>query len=289
MLIQVLASGIAIGCIYALIALALVLVYKATDVVNFAQGEMAMFSAFIGLFLLTAAKLPLLVVLVLAFPVGALLGAFTERVVIRPLIGAPPLNALIVTIGLWMIFHYGAGWIWGFDAFTFPSLLRQEPVEIAGALVSPSSLAIAGVSILVLAALYVFLEYTREGTAMRAASMNAQAARLMGVSVGRVSLISWAIAAGIGAVAGVLAAPLTFIDVNMMFLVLLKALAGAVLGGFTSLPGAVVGGILVGVVESLTSVYISSAFDDAIAFVVIVAVLMIRPEGLLGKPAVKKV
>ncbi|WP_137390984.1 branched-chain amino acid ABC transporter permease [Rhodoligotrophos defluvii] len=289
MLIQVLVSGVAIGCIYALIALALVLVFKATDVVNFAQGEMAMVSAFAGLSLLTAGKLPLLAVLLLAFPIGALLGALTERIAIRPLLGAPPLNALIVTIGLWMIFHYGAGWIWGFDAFTFPSLLPQAPIEIAGALVSPSNLAIAGVSVLVLVGLYVFLEHTRQGTAMRAASMNPQAARLMGVSVGRVSLLSWAIAGGIGAVAGVLIAPLTFIDVNMMFLVLLKALAGAVLGGFTSLPGAVLGGVLVGVVESLTSVYVSSAFDDAIAFVVIVAVLMVRPEGLLGKPSVKKV
>lgn len=289
MLVQVLISGLAIGSIYALIALALVLVYKATDVVNFAQGEMSMFSAFIGFALLTHGGLPLFAVLLLAFPVGALVGAAVERLVIRPLLGAPPLNALIVTIGLWMIFHYGAGWIWGFDAFNFPSILPQEPVEMAGVLVSPASLAITGVSFLVLAILYVFLEHSREGTAMRAASMNPRAARLMGVSVARVSMASWAIASGIGAVAGMLVAPLTFIDVNMMFLVLLKALAGAVLGGFTSLPGAVLGGLLVGVVETLIGVYVSSTFDDSMAFVVIVAVLMIRPEGLLGRPAIKKV
>ncbi|MEM9577468.1 MAG: branched-chain amino acid ABC transporter permease [Pseudomonadota bacterium] len=182
-----------------------------------------------------------------------------------------------------------AGWIWGYDAFPFPSLLPEKPVNIGGTFVSPSSLAIAGVSILVLAILYLFLERSREGVAMRAASMNQNAARLMGISVGKVSMLSWAIAGGIGAIAGLLAAPITFIDTQMMFFVLLKALAGAILGGFNSLPGAVIGGVTVGIIESLTTVYLSASFDDAVAFVVIVAVLMIKPEGLFGKPTVKKV
>lgn len=286
---QALISGTAIGFIYALIALSMVLIYKSTDVINFAQGEMAMFSTFICFTLIAVFGLPLLLVFLLAFPIGAIIAAVTEKTVIRPLAGAPPLNSLIVAIGLFYIFHFGAGWIWGYDAFPFPSLLPEKPVSIGGTFVSPSSLAIAGVSILVLAILYLFLERSREGVAMRAASMNQNAARLMGISVGKVSMLSWAIAGGIGAIAGLLAAPITFIDTQMMFFVLLKALAGAILGGFNSLPGAVIGGVTVGIIESLTTVYLSASVDDAVAFVVIVAVLMIKPEGLFGKPTVKKV
>lgn len=289
MLAQTLISGTAIGFIYALIALSLVLIYKSTEVINFAQGEMAMFGTFICFSLLAYAGLPLLLVLFLAFPIGAVVGAVTERAVIRPLGGTPPLNSLIVAIGLWYIFHFGSGWIWGYDAFPFPSIFGDKPIDLAGTIVSPSNLAIAGVSILIFALLYVFLEHSKEGVAMRAASMNQNAARLMGISVGRVSILSWAIAGGIGTMAGFLVAPITFVDTSMMVLVLLKALAGAILGGFNSLAGAVIGGVLVGVIESVTNVYISSQFDDAVAFVVIVLVLMIKPEGLFGKPTVKKV
>jgi branched-chain amino acid transport system permease protein len=289
MLVQTLISGLAIGSVYALIALALVLINKATDIVNFAQGEMAMFGTFIAYSLLQRSGLPLPIVFLLVLPLGGLIGAMTERLTIRPLLGAPPLNALIVTIGLWMIFHYGAGWIWGFDPLTFPSLLPAAPVEIAGVRVSPNSLGIAAISLLLLALLYLFFEYTREGLAMRAASMNRGAAQLMGVTIGRVSMLSWTIAGATGAAAGMLLAPQSFVDVDMMFLVLLKALAGAVLGGFTSLPGAVLGGLVIGVTENLIGVYVSSAFKEAFAFLVIVLVLMIKPEGLLGKPSVRKV
>ena len=137
MLVQVLVSGIAIGCVYGLIALALVLINKSTDVVNFAQGEMAMFGAFVALALNRDLGLPMIVVLALAFPIGGLIGAVTERIAIRPLAGGAPINALIATIGLWMVFHYGAGWIWGFDPFRFPSLVSDVPIDIAGIRVAP--------------------------------------------------------------------------------------------------------------------------------------------------------
>ena len=288
MLVQVLVSGLAIGCVYGLIALALVLINKSTDVVNFAQGEMAMFGAFVALVLNRDLGIPLLAVLALALPIGGAIGLVTERVVIRPLTGAP-INALIATIGLWMIFHYGAGWIWGFDPFRFPALLSDTPIDIAGVRVGPNSLAIALVAAVLLVGFYVFFEFTREGIAMRAASTNARAARLMGIRTERVSAWAWCLGGGISMVAGILVAPMTFVDVDMMFLGLLKAIAGAVLGGFTSLPGAVVGGVLVGVIETMGGVYLSSAFKDVFAFLVIVAVLMVRPEGLFGKPAIKKV
>jgi branched-chain amino acid transport system permease protein len=283
MLGQLIGSGLALGSIYALLALSLVLINKATDVVNFAQGEMAMFGTFICFALLTRAGMPLAAVLVLAAPIGALLGAATERIAMRPLQAAPQVNALIATIGLWMIFHHAAGWIWGYDPVRFPSLFPSNPIDLLGARIAQNSLGIIGVSVLVMALLYLFFEYTRTGVAMRAASMNRRAAQLMGVDVGQVALLAWGLATAISVVSGFLIAPLTFLDFEMMFAVLLKAFAGAILGGFNSLPGAVAGCVLIGVLESLFAAYISTAFRDSFAFGIIIAVLMLRPEGLFTR------
>lgn len=289
MVSQLVVSGLALGSIYALLALSLVLINKATDVVNFAQGEMAMFGTFICFTLLARGGLPLPVVLAMSVPIGALLGAVTERLTMQPLQSAPQVNALIATIGLWMIYHHGAGWIWGYDPVRFPSLFSPEPVSILGARIAENSLGIIGVSLLVMALLYVFFEYTRTGIAMRAASMNRRAALLMGVNVGRVSLVAWSLASAISVVSGLLVAPLTFLDFEMMFAVLLKAFAGAILGGFNSLPGAIVGCVVIGVLENLFAAYISSAFKDTFAFGIIIVVLMIRPEGLFTRRVAKKV
>jgi branched-chain amino acid transport system permease protein len=289
MIPQLVASGLALGSIYALLALSLVLINKATDVVNFAQGEMAMFGTFICFTLLAKARLPLLLVVALAVPVGGLLGIVTERVTMRPLQSAPPVNALIATIGLWMIFHHGAGWIWGYDPVRFPSLFSSDPVNVFGARIAENSIGIIGVSLLVVVVLYVFFEHTRIGIAMRAASMNRRAAQLMGVNVSRVSLTAWGLASAISVVSGLLVAPLTFLDFEMMFAVLLKAFAGAILGGFNSLPGAVVGCLVIGVIENLFAAYVSSAFKDTFAFAIIIAVLMIRPQGLFTRRIAKKV
>jgi branched-chain amino acid transport system permease protein len=289
MIEQLVVSGLALGSIYALLALSLVLINKATDVVNFAQGEMAMFGTFICFGLLTRTGLPLVTVLVLAVPIGALLGAVTERVAMRPLQAAPQVNALIATIGLWMVFHHAAGWIWGYDPVRFPSLFSPEPVDVLGARIAQNSLGIMAVSLLVVALLYLFFEHTRSGIAMRAASMNRRAAQLMGVNVGRVALVSWALATAISVVAGFLVAPLTFLDFEMMFAVLLKAFAGAILGGFNSLPGAVVGCLVIGVLENLFAAYVSTAFKDTFAFGIIILVLMFRPQGLFTRRIAKKV
>ena len=289
MLGQLIASGLALGSIYALLALSLVLIHKSTDVVNFAQGEMAMFGTFICFALLTKAGMPLIAVLVLAAPIGALLGLATERIAIRPLQGAPQVNALIATIGLWMIFHHSAGWIWGYDPVRFPSLFPSDPLNVLGARVAQNSLGIIGVSVLVMILLYLFFAYTRTGIAMRAASMNRRAAQLMGVEVQKVGLLAWALATAISVVSGFLIAPLTFLDFEMMFAVLLKAFAGAILGGFNSLPGAVAGCLLVGVLESLFAAYVSTAFKDTFAFCIIIAVLMLRPQGLFTRRLEAKV
>jgi branched-chain amino acid transport system permease protein len=289
MIPQLVVSGLALGSIYALLALSLVLINKATDIVNFAQGEMAMVGTFVSFTLLGRTGLPLVVILVLAVPIGGLIGIVTERVTMRPLQSAPPINSLIATIGLWMIFHHGAGWIWGYDPVRFPSLFSPDPVNILGARVAENSLGIVGVSFLVVAVLYVFFEYTRAGIAMRAASMNRRAAQLMGVNIGRVSLTAWGLATAISVVSGLLVAPLTFLDFDMMFAVLLKAFAGAILGGFNSLVGAVVGCLVIGVTENLFAAYISASFKDTFAFAIIIAVLMVRPQGLFTRQIAKKV
>jgi branched-chain amino acid transport system permease protein len=285
---QLITSGLALGSIYALLALSLVLINKATDVVNFAQGEMAMFGTFICFALLTRVGLPLPTVLALAAPIGALLGVATERIAIRPLQGTPQVNALIATIGLWMIFHHSAGWIWGYDPVRFPSLFPSNPIDMLGARIAQNSLGVIGVSVLVMVLLYLFFEYTRTGIAMRAASMNRRAAQLMGINVDGVALLAWALATAISVVSGFLIAPLTFLDFEMMFAVLLKAFAGAILGGFNSLPGAVAGCLLIGVLESLFAAYISTAFRDSFAFGIIIAGLMLRPEGLFTRRLGKK-
>ena len=287
--LQLVVSGLALGSIYALLALSLVIINKATEVVNFAQGEMAMLGTFAALAVLGALRLPLWLVMLAAFPLGMAFGALVERVAMRPLASKPPINALIATIGLFLVFHHLAGWLWGYDPYRFPSLFSPEPVVIAGARISQASLGILGVSLAVMVLLWLFYERTRLGIAMRAASMNRRAARLMGVNVGRVSMTAWALATGISLVAGMLVAPLTFLDFEMMVIVLLKAFAGAILGGFNSLPGAVIGCLVIGVVENLFGAYVSTAFKDAFAFGIIVVVLMARPAGLFTRTVGTKV
>ena len=289
MIAQLVVSGLAVGSIYALLALSLVLIDKATDVVNFAQGEMAMFGTFVCYALLTTAGLPLSLVIASAIPIGALLGIVTERVAMRPIQGAPPVNALIATVGLWIIFHHLAGWIWGYDPLPFPSLFAPDPIDVLGARIAENSLGIIGVSLMVMVLLYLFFEYTRTGIAMRAASMNRRAAQLMGINVGRVAMLAWGLATIISVVSGLLIAPLTFLDFEMMFAVLLKAFAGAILGGFSSLPGAVIGCMVLGVLENLFAAYISTAFKDTFGFGIILLVLMFRPQGMFTRQVARKV
>ncbi len=289
MLAQLLLSGLALGSIYALLALALVLVHKATDVINFAQGEMATFTTFIAYTLLSRFGLPLPVVFILSFTIGAILGSLVHRVFIHPLSKAPPINILIVTIGLWIVFNNIGGWIWGYDPLRFPSLVPAQSIDVSGLRISPNSLATIGVAFGLMALLYLFFEFTREGTAMRAASMNRWAAQLMGIRVSRAATWSWALAAGVGGLAGLLVAPTTFLDFQIMVPVLLKAFASAILGGFNSLPGAVLGGLTIGILENLFGAYVSTAFKDSFSLLMIVAVLMFRPSGLFSGSQVKKV
>lgn len=289
MLLSLLLNGLAVGSIYALLALSIVLIHKSTGVINFAQGEMSMFGTFVAYSTLTKTGLPLPVVFLLGFPFGALLGLAVQKLVMEPIRKAPELNRLVTTIGLWFVFNSTAGWIWGYDPYRFPSLLPDTPIDIAGSKLTPSALAVIGVTVALLAALYLFFEHTREGVAMRAASSQPRSARLMGINISRVAVYSWMLAGGISIVSGMLIAPITFLDQQMMFSVLLKSFAGAILGGFGSLPGAVVGGLILGVLEVLLGAYVSNVAKDAFAFVLIIAMLMVWPSGLFGRGGVKKV
>ena len=285
--LQQIFSGLAAGSIYASLALALVMIYRATDLVNFAQGEMAMFSTYIAWTLINAG-LPFWLAFLITLAASFLGGMIIERVVIRPVENAPVLAAVVVTIGLLLIFNSVAGWIYTYTVQDFPSPFPDRPVF--GALMTTRDLGVIGVTLLMLVLLFAFFRYTPIGLAMRAAAQNPASARLCGIRVGRMLAIGWGLAAMIGATAGVMVAPVLFLDPNMMGGVLIYAFAGALLGGITSPVGAVVGGLIVGVTENLVGTYlIASQLKLTVAFALIILVLVFRPNGLFGTAIVRRV
>ena len=285
--LQQIFSGLAAGSIYASLALALVMIYRATDLVNFAQGEMAMFSTYIA-WTLVNAGLPFWLAFLITLAVSFAGGMIIERVVIRPVENAPVLATVVVTIGLLLIFNSVAGWIYTYTVQDFPSPFPDRPVF--GALMTTRDLGVIGVTLLMLVLLFAFFRYTPIGLAMRAAAQNPASARLCGIRVGRMLAIGWGLAAMIGATAGVMVAPVLFLDPNMMGGVLIYAFAGALLGGITSPVGAVVGGLIVGVTENLVGTYlIASQLKLTVAFALIILVLVFRPNGLFGTAVVRRV
>jgi branched-chain amino acid transport system permease protein len=285
--LQQIFSGLAAGSIYASLALALVMIYRATDLVNFAQGEMAMFSTYIA-WTLVNAGLPFWLAFLITLAASFAGGMIIERVVIRPVENAPVLAAVVVTIGLLLIFNSVAGWIYSYTVQDFPSPFPDRPVF--GALMTTRDLSVIGVTLLMLVLLFAFFRFTPIGLAMRAAAQNPASARLCGIRVGRMLAIGWGLAAMIGATAGVMVAPVLFLDPNMMGGVLIYAFAGALLGGITSPIGAVVGGLIVGVTENLVGTYlIASQLKLTVAFALIILVLVFRPNGLFGTAVVRRV
>ena len=286
-LLQQIFSGLAAGAIYASLALALVMIYRATDLVNFAQGEMAMFSTYIA-WTLVNAGLPFWAAFVLTLAVSFLGGMTIERVLIRPVENAPVLAAVVVTIGLLLIFNALAGWIFTYTLQEFPSPFPDR--TMFGALMTTRDLGVIGVTLAMLLLLFVFFRFTATGLAMRAAAQNPESARLCGIPVGRMLAIGWGLAAAIGATAGIMVAPVLFLDPNMMGGVLLYAFTGALLGGITSPVGAVVGGLIVGVTENLVGTYlIASQLKLTVALGLIILVLVFRPNGLFGTAIVRRV
>jgi branched-chain amino acid transport system permease protein len=285
--LQQIFSGLAAGAIYASLALALVMIYRATDLVNFAQGEMAMFSTYIA-WTLVNAGIPFWGAFALTLVASFAGGMAIERVVIRPVEKAPVLATVVVTLGLLLIFNALAGWLFTYTLQEFPSPFPDRP--LFGALTTTRDLGVVGVTLVMLALLYAFFRFTPAGLAMRAAAQNPESARLCGIHVGRMLAIGWGLAAAIGATAGIMVAPVLFLDPNMMSGVLLYAFTGALLGGITSPIGAVVGGLIVGVTENLVGTYlIASQLKLTVALALIILVLVFRPDGLFGTTIVRRV
>jgi branched-chain amino acid transport system permease protein len=288
--VQLVVDGIADGSIYGAVALSLVLIYRTTGVVNFAQGEMAMFSTFVAWGLIESG-LPLAAALVLTLVLSFLGGMIIERVIIRPVEGGEPLVLVIVTLGLLILLNSAAGWIWGFSNRSFPSLFSNDSIDVAGVRIDIESLGIVGVMLAVVGLVFLFTQRTKLGLAMRAVAMNPESSRLSGIAVGRTLMVGWGLAALVGALAGALIAPRLFLDVNFMGGVLIYAFAAATLGGFDSPIGAVVGGWIIGVAETLAGNYVDFIGADLkilVPLAIILVVLLIRPSGLFGSSEVAR-
>ena len=289
--IQQVVSGLATGGIYASLALALVMIYQATDVVNFAQGSMAMFSTYLAWSLLQAG-LSYWVVFFTTVAIAFVAGLVIERVVIRPVEDAPILAIVIVTLGLLVILNSVAGWIFSYIQKPFPSPFPSEPIKVGNIVFGAHDLGEIGVTLVVLLLLFLFFRYTTLGLAMRAAAQNPISSRLCGIRVSWMLGLGWGLAAAFGAIAGMMVAPVVFLDPNMMGGIQLYAFAAATVGGFTSPLGAVVGGLLVGVTENLVGTYvgfIGTELKLTVALAMIIIVLLIKPSGLFGRTSVRRV
>ncbi len=282
--LQVVVDGIADGSIYGALALALVLIFRSTGIVNFAQGEMAMFATFVAWGLHDSGR-PLWLALLGAFVLAFLGGMAVERVIIRPVEGGRPLNVVIVTLGLFILVNALAGWIWGFTNRGFPRIFPSGTAGLGEVALSVESLGIIAVLLAVVGLLWLLFQRTKLGLAMRAAAQDPDSSRLVGIRVGRLLMLGWGLAALLGALAGVLVAPRLFLDVNLMGGVLIYAFAGAALGGFDSPLGAVVGSWIIGVTENLAGTYVSAIGADLkvlVPLAIIFVVLLVRPSGLFG-------
>jgi branched-chain amino acid transport system permease protein len=288
--LQYILSGIAIGCIYGLVALGFVLIYKATEVVNFAQGELMMIGAFIAYTFVVFLNLNYWLAFLFTVCFMWVFGMLLDRVVLRPLVGEPVFAIVMVTIGFGILARSVVSMIpgWGTDTFSFKTPFAEKAVKAGGLVVSWEHLSIIVLSVALVLLFYLFFKYTRIGIALQATAQNQLAAVYMGISIKKVFSLTWAISAAVAAFAGVLLSPITMVHMNMGFIGL-KAFPAAVLGGFGSIPGAIVGGLIIGITESLAGVYLPIGWKDIAAFIILILVLMIRPEGLFGIQQKKKV
>ncbi|OGA90332.1 MAG: ABC transporter permease [Betaproteobacteria bacterium RIFCSPLOWO2_12_FULL_66_14] len=287
-LIHQVLAGLATGGIYASLALALVMIYQATHLVNFAQGELAMFSTYIAWTLINAG-MPYWGAFFLTVGFSFVLGVVIERAIIRPIENAPVLAVVVVFIALLVILNSIAGWIYTFTIKTFPSPFPEQPL-FGNKYMSSHEIGAICVTLVVLLLLYVFFRFTPLGLAMRAAAQNPESSRLVGIRVGWMLALGWGLAAAIGSVAGMMVAPIVFLDPNMMGGVLLYAFAAALVGGIDNPGGAVFGGFLVGVLENVLGAFvIGNELKLAVALVLIVGVLVVRPSGFFGKVHVSRV
>ena len=291
-LIQASLSGVAIGCVYSLVALGFVLIYKATGVLNFAQGELMMVGAYIYFSLVTSLDMTPLLAFGATLVLAGLLGALVERLVLHPLVDEPPFTLVMVTIGLATLLRAVTGMIWSHDTFAFPSPVPEGAVHLGQVAVPLVDVWTMAVTVVLSLLLFLFFHYTRLGTAMRAVAQNRYAAQLMGINVDRIFTLTWALAASLGAIGGMLLADISFLHTNMGFIGL-RAFPAVVLGGMESIPGALLGGLIIGLIESLAGVYLDPILGggthQVLAFVILLVVLMLRPTGLFGATLEKRV
>ncbi len=288
MLLQVIFSGLATGSIYALVALGLALIYNTTEHVNFAQGEMSMVSAFIGFTFFQMLGLSLFISIILTLIISALLGIIVERLIIRPAIRAPHFNIFIITLGLSIVMKSASGFIWSHNDYPYPSIFPDKTISLGSVTVDMIGLGNIGTTVLLMLILYIFFKYTRYGTAMRAVSESQNASLLMGVNVNQSFAVTWAISFLVAAVAGILMAPVIFLSTHMG-IVVINGFAAAILGGWGSIPGAIIGGMLLGVIDNVAPLYLPSQIKNIIPFMIIFVVLVIRPKGIMGVEKFSKV
>jgi len=287
--VQMIISGIAVGSTYALMGLGMVLIYKVSEVPNFVQGEMALLPTFVAYTMLSGYGLPFVVALPATLIFAALLGAFLEFAVLRRAKEPNVLGMIIITIGLEMLLLGFVSWKFGADQRSMPFFISSfDSISVGNLFISSLEVLTLVVALVIMLTLFVFFRFSKLGVAMKATQQNESAARLMGIKTNRVRMITWGISSLVGCVAGILLAPV-LMEPYMMWDPMLKGFAGAVVGGMTSLPGAVAGAYIVGIIEHLFGGYVSIEFKSVVAFAVIVLVLCVRPSGLFARHYVKKV
>ncbi len=288
-LLQYTLSGLATGAIYALIGIGFSIIYNSTGIINFAQGEFVMLGGMLTLFFLELLKLPLWAAIPCSVLASTLGGVLFERLAIRPLRQPTPINLVIITIGASILIRGLAMLLWGKDTHSLPPFSGDEPIAIGGATILPQHLWILGITVVVIVANKFFFYHTISGKAMRACAYNRRAAGLVGIDVRRMVLFSFIISSAMGSVAGIIVAPLTMTAYDVGVMLGLKGFCAAIIGGMSSGLATVVGGLILGVLESLGAGLISSGYKDAIAFIILLLILFIRPQGLFGKAESERV
>lgn len=282
MLGQQIMSGLATGSLYALTAVAVVVVFRNTRTINLAQGDFAMIGAFLALLMIKQWGFNYYGAIVLAVIACMALGVVVERLVMRPVADSDWLTLFTATLGVYYILHGVSGWIWGRDTKAFPVTFEPTPINLLGTVISEGHLINMAWAAAIGLVLYVFFKYTKQGIAMRAVTDDPETAKLMGIPVRFIVLLTWGMAGFLAAFAGILTAPILYVAPQMMDQVLIKGYVAAVFGGLYSIPGAILGALMIGVAENLAGGYLGSQYKVATAFVMIVILLAIRPQGLFG-------
>ncbi|MEN6622094.1 MAG: branched-chain amino acid ABC transporter permease [Smithella sp.] len=288
-LFQYILSGLSNGAIYALIGFGFAIIHNATGIINFAQGEFVMLGGMFTIFFLSFFHLPLIPAIILSILCSTIIGIVFERLAIRPLKNAKPLSMVIITIGASILIRGISMVAWGKDTYAIPAFSGNEPLEIAGATILPQHLWIFAITVLIIIANKIFFNFTLAGKAMLACAYNSQAASLVGINVKTMVLLSFAISSAIGSMAGIIIAPLTMTSYDVGVMLGLKGFCAVIIGGMSSGFGTIIGGLLLGLLESLGAGYISASYKDAIAFIILLLILFVRPEGLFATKETERV